>query len=617
MSPQSALIDDETAIDPGVTQVVEDTPFVGEAPAPEPEPTPVLARPGAWALLAGVLLLWNLSLGWMGGPWTILQRYDGPQYQLLARNRMMGHYEVGDKAHTVRLEGRHPMWRPGLVWLTQGFAHLTGSVRMAAGIVSGIAVTLLELAMLIVAYRFFGSLAAWVLLALMALPTDVGVWMIRMTLGQGPEPWSTAALLSGVVILVEAFRRGCWKLAVLSGVIAGLADWFRTGNLAIFPVPCLIYAAVALWRRESRKFAQAVVAGGVFLIMVMLGDQLTPSPVAKSRANLWGNLVETYGEKMVLSSSHNEDKGKIYIAGLQLAPGTNETYYDYIVRKVGEGEGPVLTGGQGHVIRELYWERLQNAAFGRYMGLRGILGPVVLIAFLVGLILAAIRREPADLHTLALSSAALAFYFGPIVLLSGDEPTHYTLVVLPFFVLVAVRGMTQVLRLGGEAAARLVPVLTTRRATLRRAALLFGLPPLVCFCAVYQLGVFNYFHVDYRDTQQDDADLAALELDGKRIACRNMTWHVDRPVELFMLPYARVEQLEEYARVHQLDGILIWEDEPSVMFTITPYGITPDSFERAMQSSKLFGPARRSGTWAFYPVTESGTLAGRVERDKP
>jgi hypothetical protein len=483
--------------------------------------------------------------------------------------------------------------------------------------VSGIAVTLLELVMLIVAYRFFGSFAAWVLLLLMATPSAFGVWMIRMTLGQGPEPWSTALLLAGVVILVEAFRRGCWRLAVLSGVIAGLADWFRTGNLAIFPVPCLIYAAAALWRRESRRFAQAVVAVGVFLVMVMVGDQLTPSPVVKSRANLWGNLIETYGMKMVISSSHNKEKGTIYIAGLQLAPGNNETFYDYIVRKVGEGEGPRLTGEQGRVVRELYWERLQNAAFGRYVGLRGILGPLVFIAFLMSLLLAAVRREAADLHTLALSCAALAFYFGPIVLLSGDEPTHYTLVVLPFFVLVAVRGLAQVSRLVGEAAARLVPVLTTRRATLQRAALLFGLPPLVCFCAVYQLGVFNYFQADYRDTQKDDAALAALGLEGKRIACRNMTWHVDHPVELFMLPYARIEQLEEYARARQLDGILIWENEPSVMFTITPYGITPESFDRAMQYSTLFGPPRRSGAWAFYPVTQSGTLAGRVERDNP
>src|SRR5688572_13470214 len=109
-----------------------------------------------WNLAISLLLGYNLSLAKYANPFVLTPGYDGAQYQLLARNRLAGSYHVGDQAHTVRDEGSHPMWRPGLAWLLEGVARITGSVSDAAWILSACAATLLEASMLWLAWRCFG-----------------------------------------------------------------------------------------------------------------------------------------------------------------------------------------------------------------------------------------------------------------------------------------------------------------------------------------------------------------------------------------------------------------------------------------------------------------------------
>ena len=79
-----------------------------------------------WAAGFVALLAWNGIAARYANPLTLLHSYDGPQYQLLARNRLHGHREIADTAHTVGTEGAHPMWRPGLVWITEGLERCLG-----------------------------------------------------------------------------------------------------------------------------------------------------------------------------------------------------------------------------------------------------------------------------------------------------------------------------------------------------------------------------------------------------------------------------------------------------------------------------------------------------------
>src|SRR5207245_10160435 len=97
--------------------------------------------------VAVLLLAWNGVLSSFASPFVLLSRYDGVQYQLLARNRLHGHYERGDEAHTVHEEGRQPMWGPGLVWSEEGLARCLGSVCLGAAAASGLGATLLGLAL--------------------------------------------------------------------------------------------------------------------------------------------------------------------------------------------------------------------------------------------------------------------------------------------------------------------------------------------------------------------------------------------------------------------------------------------------------------------------------------
>src|SRR5262245_60424152 len=85
-----------------------------------------------WCAAAMVLLAWNGYIAQYANPFDLLQGHDGAQFHLLVSNRLHGHFEVGDEGHTVRREGQHPIWRPGLVWIEEGLARLFGSVQAGA-----------------------------------------------------------------------------------------------------------------------------------------------------------------------------------------------------------------------------------------------------------------------------------------------------------------------------------------------------------------------------------------------------------------------------------------------------------------------------------------------------
>src|SRR5438874_4313204 len=207
-----------------------------------------------WCVVAALLLSWNGTLGTFASPFVMLHRYDCAQYQLLARNRLHGHYEVGDEAHSVHQEGCHPMWRPALVWIEEGLARCLGSVRQGAAAASALGTTLLELALLCLAWRTFGKKTLLSVLVALAVPA-VSLPFLVLAVGQGSEVWAAAAIVAGLALLVEAVRRhsGTWALA--AGTVAALSEWFRTGNIMLFAIPCAVYtlAAFEQTRRQGDK----------------------------------------------------------------------------------------------------------------------------------------------------------------------------------------------------------------------------------------------------------------------------------------------------------------------------------------------------------------------------
>src|SRR5437588_2999962 len=84
-------------------------------------------RVALWCGVTAFLLVWNGVLAVYANPFLLLQQHDGTQYHLLVRNRLKGHYEIEDTAHTVRAEGQNPIWRPALVWIEEGLARCLGS----------------------------------------------------------------------------------------------------------------------------------------------------------------------------------------------------------------------------------------------------------------------------------------------------------------------------------------------------------------------------------------------------------------------------------------------------------------------------------------------------------
>jgi hypothetical protein len=563
----------------------------------------ILSRPWVWGGLALFLLAWNGVAAFYANPFTMTQRYDGVQYQLLARNRLHGHYELGDSAHTVRDEGSHPMWRPGVVWLEQGLAYLFGSVAVASGVASALGTTLLELVMLWLAWRCFGLAAFLVVLSCVVLPLAIGIHLIRLAVGEGPEPWAAAAVLGGLAALVEALRKGSWRWAVAAGVCAGLSEWFRTGNLILFAGPCGVYALAALCRRDRLGWVLPGVALAFFVALGGLGNLFLPSPVDKTAANLWSNLVETRGPKIIETRSEIGDITHCF-GGLELAPGTNETYYDYLVRRCRDVRSTDLVRERAAEILAIYGDRLGEVVGRGFWGLRIYTGEFLLGCFLLQVVLSVVRRGRPEIDSLAIAAGAVAFYLGPCVLLKGDEPTHYVVVLLPFFLLVAAQGVVELGRIAWATLQHFRPELAQRFHKDRKLLAGAAAAVFLCFSAGSYRGLLRTIGEYHADAAQEMAYVDALNLEGKRVACRNMGWFVDRDVQTVLLPYARLPELERYVRAHRIDGILLWGDETSLFFTATPYGLKVEDLEKVLRKSKVFGPPRFAGTWKWYPVRD-------------
>jgi hypothetical protein len=540
-------------------------------------------RIGFGCAIAVMLLTWNGVLSSFANPFVLLSRYDGVQYQLLARNRLHGHCEMGDLAHTVHEEGQHPMWRPGLVWIEEGLARCLGSVHKGAAAASGLGTTLLELALLYLAWRCFGNKTFLFLLIALALPAfSFPFW--ELAVGQGPEVWAAAATVAGLAILVEGLQRGsaCWALS--AGIIAGLAEWFRTGNLLLFAIPCAVYSAAALRQRDYHAIFSAAAAFAAWLGMAACADLAVTSSINKNIANLWACRADI-GGPIVTEKLADGSSSTFSMLHYILVPGKSEIYIDEVLRDSrGQSTLAYLCNHAGEIACA-YAVRLQEAAANGFSGLREKIGDLVVSLFVVALALCLARRDQAARHTFALAGGALGHYLGPVVLLVGDAPSHYLLVAMPLFVLVGLRGVIRLARLfrGG----RLLPV------SLCLSALVCGIP-------FYRDATSLLRHFQEQSARQQAA-VDALQLDGQRVACRNMAWFVDRDVQTVLLPYATVPELATYAQAHAIDGILIWDDE-TTFFRATPYG-SPSEFARALQDSELFAPLRSAGGWHWYPLS--------------
>ncbi len=573
-------------------------------PLPEPCRTggpPALGKFWTWFILGLVLLAWNSFLAWHASPLTLLSYYDGAQYQLLARNRLAGNYQVGDTAQTVGREGSHPLWRPGLVWVTEGLARALGSVQAGAAAASALGTTLLELAMLWLAWRCF-SLTTFVAVAVFLFAfSPINTLFVHLAVGQGPEPWSAALLLWGLAGLVGSSRHtpcavgngtrsvpAKFALSLAAGGVAGLAEWFRTGNLLLFAIPCVVFALAALYRREWLGSGIAGTALTAFAGMVYLGALLVPSPVAKTVVNLRHNLVESSGPIYPVLRPDGAPRRFVPLGILQIVPGTAETYADYLVRAAHHQDTLAFVEENAETLFYLYGDRLGQVMSQGGSGFRQMAGSLVVLCFLGQVMRSLIDRDNSALLSLALAGAALAHILGPITLLVGNTTSVYLLVPLPLVILVAGHGAAY---LGGWLVVRL-PVLVRTPMVIAGLAVVAIVTGLSLSQAVSTLR-----HLKAR-AQQDSADLAALQLEG-RVMCRAMAWFADRAVEPVLLPYAPVAELEEYVRARGAAGILLRANEDEISAWANPYGTIQD-LERELQKSGTFSPSQVSGNWRWY-----------------
>jgi hypothetical protein len=583
---------------------------------------------GTWGLMAVALLGWNGLAAAYANPLTLTIGYDGTSYQLLARNRLRGHYGVGDSAHTVRDEGRHPMWRPGLVWVEEQLTRLFGSVQAASAAASGLGITLMELALLLLAWRAFGKKPCVLLLLGLLAPLTISAYFLTFAVRQGPEPWAAALLLFGLVLVIEAISKACrtrdqehsepadaghnpsvglmsvrlppWLLAVFGGGVMGLAEWFRTGNVVVAGVPLLVFGCAAVLSREWGGCCIAATALATFLAVLSLGGIIVPSKVNKTVVNLSAGLMEVQGPKY----THKFPDGKsttFCLGGLRIVPGTNETYYDYLVRTSKDTTAGQFFREHAGEILQLCAERLSQVMRCGASGLRLMTADLVFVLFAATVLLCAFRIGKGRRIVLALAAGALAHYLGPVVLLCGDEPRHYLLVALPFMAVIAAHGAIEFTDLARGQLRKARPALVGWLLPGRRAILGLLLLPFACLSIQFHRGALASLQEQSQHAQAEQAALDALHLEGRKVATKNMGWFIDRNIQAVLLPYATVAELETYAAAQGIDGILVWDNEPTPFFKMTPYGPLAE-FDKALRQSTLFGPAQVSGTWRWYPV---------------
>lgn len=571
-----------------------------------------MRRLGIWAALAVFLAIWNGYAASFASPFHLLHASDSTQYHLLVRNRLHGHYEVGDGAHTVRTEGMHPVWRPGLVWIEELLARELGSVATSAAVAAAVGTTLLELLLLWLTAECFGMGSVAVALVFLLAPLPSANIFLQMAVGMGAEPWASAALVAGLGILAVALRQRSWSLVIVAGIVAGLSECFRTGNHLLFAVPCAAYGLLALGRRDVKSFFQPAVAGVAFLAVIAGSGRLVPSAVDKTTMNLWHRQLEFYGEKIPNIEGSNV---ALHLGGLQLAEDAPEDYYDYSVpRSKGVPAWSYFLEHRERIV-PIYVHGLREIFAGGATGLREMVGNLVFVLFLIQVISSIFIRSEASVHSLALGGGALAHYLIPTALLRGDEPTHYLYVAVALFVAVAAAGAVRVLHWAWSLVASASPSLASRLTAARAFGVVTVAAPLFCLTALYYFGAIQMLRADAEQARVEQADLDRLPLQGKRVCCRNMNWFVDRDVVTAFFPYCDVPGLERYVRGQQLDGLLLWEHERHLMFRLTPYG-SLDRFEEALRGSSVFGPPESSGAWRWYPVRK-GENARQAAEKKP
>jgi hypothetical protein len=343
------------------------------------------------------------------------------------------------------------------------------------------------------------------------------------------------------------------------------------------------------------------------MVLMAIGAGLAvPSPVNKTVVNLLHNFAENGGPFL---TEDVPDLGRVTysMGGYVIAPGTQETANDHAVRRARELGTWEFLAGQGEVLFELYWDRLGQVVKGAAGGLRFMVNELVLFFFGVQVMASLCRRGDSSTPTLAMAGGALAYYLGPVVLLRGDQPTHYLLLALPLFLVVGARGVITCGKWIGRCAEFHCGGLARFYRRRRGFILALLLTPPLCLTVRTYVGVLAILRDYQAKARVEQAAMDALHLEGKTVACSNMNWFVDRNIRAVLLPYATVPEVGKYVRARGAGGVLVWDHETQLYFRTPLYG-SLTAFDRALRNSPLFGPPQVSGAWHWYPVRQTQSL---------
>jgi hypothetical protein len=578
------------------------------------------ARLGLWCGVTAFLLAWNGVLAMYANPFLMLQQHDGTQYHLLVRNRLKGHYEMEDSAHTVRTGGENPIWRPALVWIEEPLARWLGSVQAAARVASALGATLLDLSLLWLAWVAFGPSVFGLVAVSLVLPLAGTCFFMRMAVGQGPESWAAAALAAGMAGLVLALRRQSWAWAISGGILAGLTEWFRAGSYLIFLIPAFLYLLRYLWLRQRGRAALSATAIAAFMATVFVGSLLVPSRVNKTVVTMIHRLQEQIGLQCYVQLAPDA-VARIYMAGLQLCPNAVETNVDHAINEARDVSTVIFVREHFDELAKVYLDGVQGVFVTRFQGFRELTGEPVFYFFVFGILFSLPCRKETDYHALVLAAGALAHYFGPVVLLRGPDVTHYSLVILPFIYVVAAYGVQRLVGTASAILKALFPRYVDDREQLGWPMQAMAAVPLLSIAVLFYRGALLNVIDTYQESERDRAAVAALHLDGQKVAVRSMAWFEDLDVETVLLPYAKAEQLANYTQANGVDGLLLWEKEDPrhTYFCVMPYPerehptfASLKDFHRALEQTNAFDAPRVSGAWRWYRLRAKNGLTQRI-----
>lgn len=160
-----------------------------------------------------------------------------------------------------------------VIWVLDAFAVL---------LIVGIGVT---------AFGWKVGIAGGVLAAISPLLATTGV-------SPSSDPPTTWFVLASLWLLVAAARRASWRFALASGVVLGIACWFRVNPLflAFFWAPALMLAVREAWR--VRLILSAAIIGGTILVVapIAIRNVVVFREIALTGLNAGTNLWEGLGE---------------------------------------------------------------------------------------------------------------------------------------------------------------------------------------------------------------------------------------------------------------------------------------------------------------------------------